>query len=82
MAGPKGEAMSDTEGDVHWAPVLAIVACGSCLGSLAAGLTAFLAGFVGVFWAQALPAAILVAVLAAWIGGVFAAPRRRLRTRS
>jgi hypothetical protein len=66
-------------GDVHWAPVVAILACGTCLSSIAAGVTALAAGVVGAFWAKWLPVAILVAVLAAWLGGVVDAPRRELR---
>lgn len=65
--------------DVHWAPIVAVVACGSCLSSLAAGFTGLAAGLVGAFWAKWLPVAILVGVVAAWIGGVLPAPRHRLR---
>jgi hypothetical protein len=58
---------------------VAVLACGTCLSSLAAGLTGLLAGVVGAVWAQWLPAALLLGAIAAWIGGVFEAPRRQLR---
>lgn len=71
--------MSSAE-DVHWAPIVAVVACGSCLSTLAAGVSGFAAGFVGVYWAKWLPALALPAVLGLWIGGAFGAPRDELRT--
>lgn len=71
--------MSDPVGGTSWAPVAAVVACGSCLGSLAAGFTAFAAGFVGAFWASWLPALIAAVLLLSWVGGAFGGPGRALR---
>lgn len=71
--------MGSTMEGVHWAPVAAVLVCGSCLSSLAGGLSAVAGGFVGSFWAAWSPAVVLLAVGAAWIGGLFAAPRRQLR---
>lgn len=71
--------MSDPDGRVHWAPIAAFLACGTCLSSAAAGFSAFAAGFIGAFWAQWLPAMAVLGLVLAWIAGIPAAPRTKLR---